>query len=394
MTVKKNIIAYSRQEITNEDIFEVEKVLRSDFITQGPQIPKFEKAVSEYCNTSYAYAVNSATSALHLACLALNLGKGDILWTVPNTFVASANCALHCGAEVDFVDIDPKTYNICIDALSDKLSRAEKFGKLPKIIIPVHYAGQPCNMPVIYKLSKRYGFKIIEDASHASGASYNQIKVGSCVHSDITVFSFHAIKIITCAEGGMVLTNNREVADKISILRSHGITSDKAKMKERPEDEIWNYQQIDLGFNYRMTDIQASLGLSQLKRIDKSIKLRHEIAHYYNTQLKNFLLVLPWQSPNVYSSYHLYPVRIDKKLTKISQKEIYNILENSGIAINLHYIPVHRHPFYENFGFKKGDFPESERFHCEVLSLPMFPNLSRQQQDFVINTLTAAIKNR
>ena len=381
------MIPYGRQEITEADIAEVEKILRSDFLTQGPTVPRFEKSVSKYCNVSYSVAVNSATSALHIACLALGLGPGDWLWTSPNTFVASANCGRYCGASIDFVDIDPKTYNICINALSKKLINAEKLGKLPKIVVPVHFAGQPCDMPAIYKLSKRYGFKIIEDASHSIGATYKDIKVGSCVDSDITVFSFHPIKIITTAEGGMALTNDKSIADKISRLRTHGITSDKIKMKERPIDEIWNYQQIDLGFNYRMNDIQAALGLNQMKRLDEYVKRRQEIANYYNNEFKDLPVVTPWQSPNNYSSYHLYTVLIKKNLTKKSQKQVYTELAKNGIGVNLHYIPVHRQPYYESLGFKKGDFPEAENFHREVLSIPIFPALKETQQLKVIKTL-------
>jgi UDP-4-amino-4,6-dideoxy-N-acetyl-beta-L-altrosamine transaminase len=331
------MIPYARQEITNDDIAEVEKVLKSNNLTQGPTVPKFEKSVANYCGVSNAIAVNSATSALHIACLALNLGPGDLLWTSPNTFVASANCARYCGATVDFVDINPKTYNMCVNALSEKLILAEKFGKLPKIVIPVHFAGHPCEMPIIHKLSKRYGFKIIEDASHALGASYDQIKVGSCTHSDITILSFHPIKIITSAEGGMALTNNKDFADKMFRLRTHGITSDKTKMKEQDKNEIWNYQQIELGYNYRMNDIQGALGLNQMKRLDAYVKRRHEIAKHYDTEFKNLPIITPLQAIGVYSSYHLYPVRISEGLTNKTQKEVYDELWNAGIAINLHH---------------------------------------------------------
>lgn len=381
------MIPYSRQEITEADIAEVEKVLRSDFLTQGPKVPKFEQAVAKYCGASHAVAVNSATSALHIACLALDLGPGDCLWTSPNTFVASANCGRYCGADIDFVDIDPKTYNMSIDALSEKLMHAEKSGKLPKIVIPVHFAGQPCDMPKIHELSKRYGFKIIEDASHAIGASYNKIKVGACTHSDITVFSFHPVKIITSAEGGMALTNDKAIADKIFRLRTHGITNDKTKMKKRYENEIWNYQQIDLGFNYRMNDIQAVLGLSQLKRLDQYVQRRHEIAEYYDSKLKNLPLVTPWQAPNMYSSYHLYPILVKINSEIMSQREVYNKVRAKNIAVNLHYIPVHRHPYYENLGFKKKDFPISEKFHQEEISIPIYTMLKDEDQKYVIETL-------
>ena len=381
------MITYGRQEITEADITEVEKVLRSDFLTQGPIVPKFEQSVADYCGASHAIAVNSATSALHIACLALDLGPGDELWTSPNTFVASANCGRYCGADIDFIDIDPKTYNISVDALSDKLIQAEKSGKLPKIVVPVHFAGQPCDMPAIHELSKHYGFKIIEDASHAIGSSYNQIKVGSCTHSDITVFSFHPVKIITTAEGGMALTNDKDVADKIYRLRTHGITKDEIKMEERPKDEIWNYQQIDLGFNYRMNDIQAALGLSQMKRLDKYVKRRQEIAKHYDNALKKLPLVIPWQSPSNYSSYHLYTILIKKNLTQKTQRQVYDELIKKNIGINLHYIPVHRQPYYENLGFKKNNFPQAENFHREVLSIPIHPSLKEEQQSDVIDTL-------
>ena len=304
------MIPYARQEITEEDIKEVEKVLRSEFLTQGPTVPKFEKSVAEYCGSSHAVAVNSATSALHIACLALDLGPGDWLWTSPNTFVASANCGLYCGASIDFVDIDNKTYNMSIEALSNKLIEAEKKGRLPKILIPVHFAGQPCDMIAIHKLSKKYGFKIIEDASHAIGALYKNIKVGSCAHSDITIFSFHPVKIITAGEGGMILTNNQEAANRLFHLRNSGNTKDKLFMQTQPENEIWNYQQVELGFNYRMTDIQAALGLSQLSRLDKYINTRREIAKRYDSELNNLPLEIPYQLVGTYSSYHLYPIKI------------------------------------------------------------------------------------
>ncbi|MDA7780227.1 UDP-4-amino-4,6-dideoxy-N-acetyl-beta-L-altrosamine transaminase [Candidatus Pelagibacter sp.] len=381
------MIPYSRQEITEADIAEVEKVLRSDFLTQGPTVPMFEQSVADYCGVSHAIAVNSATSALHIACLALDLGQGDWLWTSPNTFVASANCGRYCGADIDFVDIDPRTYNMSIDALSEKLIQAEKSGKLPKIVVPVHFAGQPCDMPAIHKLSKRYGFKIIEDASHAIGASYNQIKVGSCTHSDITVFSFHPVKIITTAEGGVALTNDKNIADKIYRLRTHGITSDKTIMKQRSEDEIWNYQQIDLGFNYRMNDIQAALGLNQIKRLDEYVKRRRQIAKYYDTEFKNLPLLTPWQAPNVYSSYHLYPVLIEVNSNCKTQRQVYDELKKNDIGVNLHYTPVHRHPYYEHLGFKKNDFPQAENFHRKIISVPMYAMLQDEDQKYIAETL-------
>jgi UDP-4-amino-4,6-dideoxy-N-acetyl-beta-L-altrosamine transaminase len=381
------VIPYGRQHITKDDVDSIIDVLKSDFLTQGPAVPEFEKAVSEYCGSAYGVAVNSATSALHIACKAVDLGKEDILWTVPNTFVASANCARYCGAEVDFVDIDPATYNMCVEALSIKLKSAEKLGKLPKVVIPVHFAGQPCDMVAIHALSQKYGFKIIEDASHAIGASYSGIKVGSCEHSDVTVFSFHPVKIITTGEGGMALTNDQNIAQRMSRLRTHGITTDQSLMEERALNEIWNYQQIELGFNYRMTDIQAVLGLSQLKRLDEYIISRNQIAKTYNEELSLLPVVTPYQHANAYSSYHLYPIRAPEQSSPKSQFQVYSELRSSGIGANIHYIPVHRQPYYEKLGFKLGDFPEAEKFHKEVISLPMFAVLSSDQQNDVIDAL-------
>ena len=386
------MIPYGRHKITEEDIDEVIKVLRSDFITQGPVVNEFEKNVSKYCGAKHAIAVNSATSALHIACLALNLGPGDLLWTSPNTFVASANCAIYCGANVDFVDIDPNTFNMSVSSLSDKLKIAEKKGKLPKIVIPVHFAGQPCDMRKINDLSKQYGFKIIEDASHAIGASYEEIKVGSCTHSDITVFSFHPVKIITTGEGGMALTNDEKLSDTMRMISTHGITKNKKFMQKRPLTEIWNYQQIILGFNYRMSDIQAALGLSQIKRIDEYIDRRRRIAKYYDDELKNLSLITPLQEPNFLSSYHLYPILIKSNSKNKCQKVVYRELIKNGIAVNLHYIPVHRQPFFENFGFKKNDFPVSEKIHKEIISIPIYPSLSIKKQKKVIETLSYILK--
>tara|TARA_B100000941_G_scaffold290275_1_gene271822 strand:- start:664 stop:1836 length:1173 start_codon:yes stop_codon:yes gene_type:complete len=386
------MIPYGRQEITKEDIAEIEKVLKSDFLTQGPVVPKFEKSVASYCNASYAVAVNSATSALHISCLALDLSPGDWLWTSPNSFVASANCGLYCGANLDFVDIDPKTYNMSVELLSDKLRMAKKNNRLPKIVIPVHFAGQPCDMQPIYELSLIYGFKIIEDASHAVGASYNQLKVGSCKYSDVTVFSFHPVKIITTGEGGMALTNDKKLEESIRRLSTHGITKDKSIMSPRSMDEIWNYQQVQLGFNYRMNDLQAALGLSQLKRLDKYVARRHKIAAYYNLQLGKLPIVIPWQSPKTFSSYHLYPICIKEGSNKELQKKIYDKLIKNEIAANLHYIPIHRHPYYEKLGFKKGHFIESEKFHRKAISLPIFPLLKEDECIKVVNVISEALK--
>jgi UDP-4-amino-4,6-dideoxy-N-acetyl-beta-L-altrosamine transaminase len=385
------MIPYGRQEIKQADIDAVEEVLRSDWLTQGPMVPRFEQAVAEYCGAQHAIAVNSATSALHIACLALDLGPGDWLWTSPNTFVASANCALYCGAQVDFVDIDPFTYNLCPQKLEEKLICADKLGTLPKIVIPVHFAGQPCDMSAIHALSQKYGFKIIEDASHAIGASYSKIKVGACTQSHISVFSFHPVKIITTGEGGMAITNEEALANRMRQLRTHGITNDKALMHSRPEAEIWNYQQIELGFNYRMTDMQAALGLSQMQRLNEFVSRRHEIASRYNTDLKYLPIITPHQASETYSSYHLYPIRIRESQCNKTQRQLYEWLWQNGVAANLHYIPVHRHPYYEKKGFKAGDFPEAELFHREIISIPMYPMLDQQQQESVIKMLREAL---
>jgi len=381
------MIPYGRQEIIQDDIDAVTKILQGDFLTQGPVLHEFEKMVSNYCGSSYAVAVNSATSALHVACLALDLGAGDLLWTSPNSFVASANCALYCGAEVDFVDIDETTYNMSIDHLKAKLKLAEKVGKMPKVVIPVHFAGQPCDMPAMHALSQKYGFKIIEDASHALGATYSNIKVGSCLHSDITVFSFHPVKIITTGEGGIALTNDAEVSDRMRRFSTHGITKDHSLLVSRPPSEIWNYQQVGLGFNYRMTDIQAALGMSQMQRLDDFVVRRQKIASRYNEELSALSVVTPFQRANTKSSFHLYPIRVPEDSSSISQLQLYNSLITNGIGANLHYIPIHRQPYYEKMGFKLGDFPEAEKFHREVISLPMFPSLSQEQQNKVIHLL-------
>lgn len=381
------MIPYGRHDISQADIDSVVEVLRSDFITQGLMVPRFEGKVAQYCGASHAVAMNSATSALHVACLVLDLGPDDWLWTSPNTFVASANSALYCGAKVDFVDIDPYTYNLCPKKLEEKLWEAEKKGTLPKIVMPVHFAGQPCNMLAIYALSQKYGFKIIEDASHAIGASYNNMKVGSCAHSHITVFSFHPVKIITSGEGGMALTNDTSLANRMRRLRTHGITNDEKLMQPRLKNEIWNYQQIELGFNYRMTDIQAALGLNQMLRLDEFVQRRHVIANNYDFALKPLPIITPWQSPEIYSSYHLYPIRVCEIRCKKQQREVYDNLWQNGVAANLHYIPVHRQPYYESKGFALGNFIEAERFHLEAISIPMYPGLSQQQQDTVVQVL-------
>ncbi len=388
---RSSLIPYGRHEISKSDIKAVLGVLSSEFLTQGPVVKEFEDAVAKYCNVKFGVAMNSATSALHTACLALNLGRNDWFWTTANSFVASANCALHCGASVDFVDIDPDTYNMCPNKLSEKLLDAEKKGKLPKIVMPVHFAGQPCDMRLIKKLSRKYGFQIIEDASHAIGAMYAGHKIGSCKYSDITVFSFHPVKLLTTGEGGMAMTNDEGYADKMRRLSSHGITNDPKKMKSRPKNEIWNYQQFELGFNYRMTDIHAALGKSQLKRLDVFVRSRHKIAERYNHALKKLPLRLPTKRFKTYSSYHLYQIRVSTEICGKDQQYFYDALWKNGIEANLHYIPIHRHPYFEALGFEDGDFPEAEKFHREVITLPIYPKLTRRSQDRVIRTLKKAV---
>ena len=380
-------IKYGRQEITQSDIDAVNEVLRSDWLTQGPAVPLFEKKVAEYCGASFSIATNSATSALHVACLALDLKKGDILWTCPNTFVASANAAIYCGASVDFVDCNEDTYNIDIQKLESKLRDAKKQGKLPKVVMPVHLTGQSCEMETIFNLSKKFGFKIIEDGSHAIGGEYKNEKVGSCKYSDITVFSFHPVKIITSGEGGMALTNNEGIYQKLKKFRSHGITSDSSEMEARPKNELWNYQQVCLGYNYRMTDISAALGISQLSRIDAYIKKRHVIAKKYNDELSDLPVKLPIQHPDTYSSYHLYVIRLLLDKLDKTHLKIHDEFIRAGINVNLHYVPVYRQPFYEKMGFKKGYCPESEKYHRTALSIPIYPTLKESEQDWVINML-------
>ncbi|MDG9787044.1 UDP-4-amino-4,6-dideoxy-N-acetyl-beta-L-altrosamine transaminase [Acinetobacter johnsonii] len=379
-------IPYGKQNINQADVDAVVDVLKSDFLTQGPQVPAFEKSVAQLVGAQHALAVNSATSALHIACLALGLGKGDLLWTSPITFVASSNCALYCGADVDFVDIDSQTYNMSISALKLKLEQAKKDNKLPKIVVPVHLCGQPCDMAKIYALSQEYGFKIIEDASHAIGGKYQGTYVGAGQYSDITIFSFHPVKIVTTAEGGMALTNDAKLAQKMDLLRSHGVTRNQDLMSKEPEGP-WYYQQVDLGFNYRMTELQAALGISQMHRLEQFVAKRHDIAKVYNQILQNLPVVLPYQLPETYSGLHLYVIRL--KLDEISKtrKEVFELLREKGIGVNVHYIPVHTQPYYENLGFKQGDFPEAESYYASAISLPMYPDLTQMQIDYIYQTL-------
>ncbi len=384
------MIPYGRQDISDADIQAVVDVLRSDYLTQGPAVPAFEESVASYCDVKYAIAVNSATSALHIACLALGVGKGDVVWTTPITFVASANCALYCGATVDFVDIDPRTYNMSVERLAEKLAVAEKTGNLPKVVIPVHLCGQPCDMAGIHSLSQQYGFKVIEDASHAIGGRYKGEPIGNCRYSDITVFSFHPVKIIKTGEGGMALTNDLALASQMVRLRSHGITRNTAEMTNVP-DGPWYYQQIDLGYNYRMTDLQAALGLSQMQRLDEFVTKRHALAAHYNELLKSLPVTTPWQHADSYSGLHLYVIRLHADDAKISRREVFERLRMNGIGVNLHYIPVYRHPYYERMGFTPSDFPEAERYYDEAISLPMYPGLTEQQQLEVVRRLITPI---
>jgi len=383
-------IPYGRQDITQADIDTVVAVLQSDFLTQGPMVPKFEEAVAQHCGATYALAVNSATSALHIACLALGLGPGDWLWTTPITFVASANCGLYCGAQVDFVDIDPRTYNLCPQALASKLEQAERLGKLPKVLVPVHLCGQPCDMQAIHALAQKYGFKVIEDASHAIGGKYQGEPIGNCLYADITVFSFHPVKIITTAEGGMCLTNNAELANKLALFRSHGITRDPAQMTH-PADGPWYYQQIELGYNYRMTELQAALGVSQMTRLNDYVARRHQLARRYDQLLLNLPVTTPWQHPGSYSGLHLYPIRLQLDNIKKSHSQVFASLRTQGIGVNLHYIPVHTQPYYARMGFKPEDFPQAQAYYREAISLPMYQTLTDAQQDYVITALSQAL---
>lgn len=384
------MIPYGTQDITQADIDAVVAVLHSTNLTQGPAVPRFEQAVISHCKVTHALAVNSATSALHIACLALGLGPGDWLWTTPNTFVASANCGLYCGAQVDFVDIDPSTYNLCAKALEQKLIAAEKAGRLPKIVVPVHLCGQPCDMQSIHALAQRFGFKIIEDASHAIGGKYLGEPIGNCRFSDITVFSFHPVKIITTAEGGMALTNNDKLAERLGLLRSHGITRDPALMT-KDMDGPWYYQQVALGYNYRMTDLQGALGASQMSRLVEYVARRHELARRYEELLKNLPVTTPWQHPDGYSGLHLYVIRLQLDKINKTHLQVFESLRANNISVSLHYIPVHTQPYYQEMGFKVGQFPEAERYYAEAISIPMYPIMSEAQQDYVISCLREAL---
>lgn len=383
-------IPYGRQEILQADVDAVVGVLRSDFLTQGPVVPVFEERIATYCGARHASAMNSATSALHVACMALGLGKGDWLWTTPVTFVASSNCALYCGASVDFVDIDPGTYNLCPEALARKLAVAKTEGRLPKIVVPVHLSGQPCDMQAIHKLSQEYGFRVIEDASHAVGGRYQGEPIGNCRYSDVTIFSFHPVKIITTAEGGVAVTNDDQIAERINLLRSHGVTRDPDLMTHTP-DGPWYYQQVVLGYNYRLTELQAALGVSQMDRLDEYVARRHELARRYDQLLSDLPLTLPWQHPDGYSGLHLYVIRLQLDRIAKSHLEVFEALREEGIGVNLHYIPVYHQPYYARLSFAAADFPASEAYYREAISIPMYSGLDEAQQDRVVAALQRAL---
>lgn len=380
-------IPYGKQNVSEEDIKSVVDILRSDFLTQGPQVPMFEKKLAELSCAKYATAVTSATSALHLACLSLGVTKSDIVWTVPNTFVASANCAIYCGATIDFVDIDPLTCNISVNLLEEKLKKASNSNLLPKVVIPVHLSGEPCDMKSIKKLSEEYGFRVIEDASHAVGAKYQGKPVGSSEFSDITVFSFHPVKIITTGEGGAALTNDNEIDRMLKLFRSHGITRDP-KLMESPNENLWYYEQIELGYNYRMTDIHAALGHSQLNRLSDFIDARHSIAHFYDQAFKDCNLILPYRNPKNISSLHLYVIKVNET----DHSRIFQFLRESGVGVNLHYIPIHTHPYYRKLGFDWGDFPIAENYYRTAVSLPIFPSLKLEQQKYIIDLVKTSLE--
>ena len=390
------MIPYGHQDISEEDIEAVVEVLRSDYLTQGPAVPVFEQVICDYTEAKYGVAVNSGTSALHIACLALELGKGDWLWTTPITFVASANCGLYCDAKVDFVDIDPITWNLSAEKLEEKLKEAEREGKLPKVIVAVHLCGLSCDMEKISNLSKQYGFSIIEDASHALGGQYQEKNIGNGQYSDISTFSFHPIKNITTGEGGMAVTNNPELAEKMRRLRSHGITSDPALMTHS-KDGLWYYQQIELGFNYRMSDLHAALGISQLKRLDEFIANRRSIAKRYDQALSELSLQLPSKSKTnseeSSSAYHLYIIRLQNSQRKSDRKTVLEALRDKDIQAHVHYIPLHTQPYYQQFGFKEGDFPEAENYYSEAMTLPIYSAMSSIEQDTVVRELKAELQS-
>lgn len=383
------MIPYGKQDINQQDVDAVIDVLKSDFLTQGPKVPDFEQAIADKSNAKHAVAVNSATSALHIANLALGVGIGDLVWTSPVTFVATANSALYCGASIDFVDIDLCSGNMSVIALEKKLIVARNNNTLPKVVIPVHLAGQSCDMEQIYALSQEFGFRIIEDASHAVGGQYHANPIGSCQYSDICIFSFHPVKIITSAEGGMALTNSDKIAEKLKLFRSHGIVSDQNRMTEQSHGP-WYYQQIALGFNYRMSDLQAALGLSQLDRIDSFINKRNQLAKVYDQAFSQTNLVTLTSKSDRLSSYHLYIVLLAEANTELHKQTIIQLREQ-GLCAHVHYIPVHLQPYYKEFGFNPGDFPNAEEYYQRAISLPLHPQLTSQEQEYIIEQVKALV---
>lgn len=390
------MIPYGHQSIDDSDVNAVAEALTSGWLTQGPAVPRFEEALCKATGAAHAIAVTNATSALHIACLALGLAPGDRGWTVPNTFVASANAILYCGAEVDFVDIDPATRNMSVAELEAKLEKAKREGRLPRVVIPVHFAGHSCDMEAIGVLAKRYGFRVIEDASHAIGGSCKNEPVGICRHSDITVFSFHPVKIVTTGEGGAALTQDDELAARMRLLRSHGITRD-ARMSDAVNAGDWYYEQQALGFNLRMTDIQAALGANQMPRLERFVAAREALAARYDALLKDLPLRLPARSADTRSAWHLYVIEIESDETHAAndhgarRAKIFRQMRETGIGVNVHYIPVHWQPHYQSLGFRKGDFPAAETYYRRALTLPLFPTLTHDEQDFVVETLTEAL---
>jgi UDP-4-amino-4,6-dideoxy-N-acetyl-beta-L-altrosamine transaminase len=384
-------IPYARQSISEADIAAVAEVLRSDWLTQGPAIARFEDGMAGYCGARHAVAVSNGTAALHLACLALELGPGDLLWTSPNTFVASANCARYCGADVDFVDIDPASYNLSVPVLEEKLARARSAGRLPKVLVAVHYGGRSCDMQAIGRLAAHYGFRVVEDASHAVGAEHRGAKVGACAHSDIAVFSFHPVKVLTTAEGGMLMTNNDALAKKLRLLRTHGITRDAAEMEGAPEGP-WVYQQAALGYNYRMTDVQAALGSSQLARLAEFLARRRALARRYAAALGGLPLATPREDPHGGSAWHLYAIQLDTEAAGVSRRQVFERMRAAGVLVNVHYIPVHLQPYYRALGFTPGAFPASERFYERALSLPLYFDLTDAEQDRVCAALRGSLQ--
>jgi UDP-4-amino-4,6-dideoxy-N-acetyl-beta-L-altrosamine transaminase len=386
------MIPYARQDICDEDIQSVVDVLKSDFLTQGPVINAFEDALSEYAGARYSVCVNSATSALHLSCLALGLGPGDILWTSAITYVASANCAFYCGAQVDLIDIELQSFNLSVSDLERKLIDAKKKNRLPKILVAVHMAGQPCDMEAIRKLTNEYGVAVIEDASHAIGASYGAKKVGSCQYSDITVFSFHPVKIITAGEGGAALTNDETLAKKIELLRSHGVTRDPDLMA-KSSDGPWYYEQIALGMNYRMTDIHAALGNSQLKRIDGFVERRNQISSCYSEAFHSLGVKTPKLNERCQSAWHIYIARLELDALKLNRFDFFNKMKDSGLGVNVHYIPLYRQPYIkDHMEFQLSNYPNAEQYYAEAITLPLYPSMSDAEIDTVISIVSGVLK--